>query len=109
MAGRNAPFKRTASKGKLFRSLRQSNTYDYRWQAYSRGYLRTHPICSCDSVRVWHEGGPLVVAFGPAGAVAPASHTDHIRPINSGGSKWDPLNHQPLCHSCHSKKTARHG
>ncbi|WP_369335601.1 HNH endonuclease [Luteolibacter arcticus] len=89
--------------------MRDARTYDHAWQAYSRRYLRTHPICSCDAVRVWSSGGPAVVSFGPSGAVAPACHTDHVQPLNSGGAKYDPANHQPLCHSCHSKKTARFG
>jgi 5-methylcytosine-specific restriction protein A len=89
--------------------LRQSKAYDHAWQAYSRCYLRKHPVCSCDAVQVWTNGTRGVVSFGPTGAVAPASHTDHIQPLNAGGAKWDPANHQPLCHSCHSKKTARFG
>ncbi|WP_341406526.1 HNH endonuclease [Luteolibacter soli] len=41
--------------------------------------------------------------------MAPSFQTDHIQPINAGGDKWDRANHQALCHSCHSKKTARFG
>ncbi|QJE95197.1 HNH endonuclease [Luteolibacter luteus] len=60
-------------------------------------------------MRVWREGEESSAAFGPPGAVAPASHTDHVRPMSMGGLKYDPANHQPLCHSCHSKKTAKWG
>ena len=35
---------------------------------------------------------------------APATDVDHIRPLRSGGTH-DLANLQPLCHSCHSRKT----
>jgi 5-methylcytosine-specific restriction protein A len=106
---RNARFERKTSKGKDFRSVRNRRIYDFEWQAYSRRYLKRHPICYCDRVRIWYEGIEGTAAFGPPGAVAPAAHTDHVQPINGGGDKWDPANHQALCHSCHSKKTAKWG
>ncbi|WP_345783809.1 HNH endonuclease signature motif containing protein [Luteolibacter rhizosphaerae] len=106
---RNARFTRKISKAKTFRSLRDTRTYDRSWHAYSRRYLVAHPICYCDHVRTWQGGTEVVVSFGPAGTVAPAGHTDHIRPVRMGGAMYDPTNHQPLCHSCHSKKTARWG
>lgn len=33
-------------------------------------------------------------------------HLDHILPIFKGGSIFDPLNRQMLCHPCHAAKTA---
>ena len=36
----------------------------------------------------------------------PAQMVDHIVPISQGGSKTDYSNLQPLCQSCHNKKTA---
>ncbi len=35
-----------------------------------------------------------------------ATEVDHIRPIEDGGDPWDRANLQPLCHVCHSRKTA---
>ena len=31
---------------------------------------------------------------------------DHIKPIKDGGKKTDKKNVQPLCHSCHNRKSA---
>lgn len=106
---RNARFKRAINKGKSFAKIRNQRTYDYAWQAYSRRYLVRNPVCYCDRVRVWRNGEESVAAFCPLGTVAPACHTDHVQPISMGGPKYDPANHQPLCHSCHSKKTAKWG
>ena len=106
---RNARFTRAVNKGKSFAKIRQQRAYDYAWQAYSRRYLRQNPVCYCDSVRVWRDGGEGIAAFASPGTVAPASHTDHVQPMSMGGLKYDPANHQALCHSCHSKKTAKWG
>jgi 5-methylcytosine-specific restriction protein A len=64
--------------------------YDERWRRYSRGFLAMHPICStleCNQ---------------------PSAHTDHIKAVSGPDDPlfWDATNHQPLCHSCHSRKTA---
>lgn len=37
--------------------------------------------------------------------VKPADVVDHIVPIKKGGAELDESNLQPLCHSCHNKKT----
>jgi 5-methylcytosine-specific restriction protein A len=34
-----------------------------------------------------------------------ASVVDHIQPVTQGGAFWVETNWQPLCASCHSKKT----
>lgn len=58
-------------------------------------FLRSSPICA-DPFGVHAERREIVEA----------KHVDHIIPRNQGGSDaWDNL--QGLCHSCHSKKTAR--
>lgn len=59
--------------------------YDRVWQRLRLMILREEPLC-----RVC------------AGA---ASQVDHIVPLAVGGSN-DRDNLQPLCHSCHSRKTA---
>lgn len=35
----------------------------------------------------------------------PAEDVDHIKTIRSGGARLDPKNLQPLCHSCHARKS----
>jgi 5-methylcytosine-specific restriction protein A len=34
-----------------------------------------------------------------------AVEVDHIVPIREGGARLDANNLQPLCHTCHSRKT----
>lgn len=38
------------------------------------------------------------------GGEGDANVCDHAIPINAGGDVWHPLNHIPICDSCHSKK-----
>jgi 5-methylcytosine-specific restriction protein A len=66
--------------------------YGARWQRYTKVFLNNHPTCSA------------------AGCSDPATDVDHIRPISgpSDPGFWDPTNHQGLCHSHHSQKTAKH-
>ena len=59
---------------------------NYKWRKYSKSYLLKNPRC---------------VKCG-----RPSTEVDHIIPIIDGGSFWDASNHQALCHSCHSIKTA---
>jgi 5-methylcytosine-specific restriction protein A len=60
--------------------------YDATWQKLRRWKLATDPFC--------------------AKCGTSANQVDHIKPINDGGARLDPLNLQSLCISCHSKKTA---
>ncbi len=66
--------------------------YDYRWQRLRLMFLRAHPICQCED-----------------GCTQAATDVHHKVPLDEGGkNEWDNL--QALCHSHHSKKTAReHG
>lgn len=68
--------------------------YDRRWQAYRAAYLAANPWCLHCLL---------------AGDSTPATDVDHVRPVAGQGDPgfWDRGNHQPLCHSCHSRKTAR--
>jgi 5-methylcytosine-specific restriction protein A len=62
--------------------------YDSRWQAYSRAYLKAHPICK--------QCG------------APSQCVDHI--IAHKGDMalfWDKSNHQALCLRCNTAKGIR--
>lgn len=67
--------------------------YGSRWQKFSRNYLKTHPLC----VRCQKEG-----------KYVRATVVDHIKP-HRGDPKlfWDVENMQPLCKSCHDRKTRR--
>ena len=59
--------------------------YDAAWQQRRSRYLRTHHHCAmCGQM---------------------ATHVDHILPLAMGGTH-DDANLQPLCASCHSRKTA---
>lgn len=71
-----------------------SRLYNSRaWKAASRRFLAEHLLCiTCE-----REGRSSL-----------ATQTDHIRP-HRGDLRlfWDATNWQPLCQSCHSRKTAR--
>lgn len=65
--------------------------YGARWQALRADFLRRFPLCkTCEA----------------KGRVKPANEVDHIKPRAQGGSDAD-ANLQPLCKTCHSRKTAQ--
>lgn len=64
--------------------------YTWRWHRYRTRYLRREPLCR---------------ACLAQGRTTVATEVDHITPVRQGGEFWDPENHQPLCKSCHSRKT----
>lgn len=67
--------------------------YNSRWRRARKAYLAKHPFC---------------VECMKKGTVKLATDVDHIVPHK--GSKilfWNEKNWQSLCHSCHSKKTAK--
>lgn len=61
------------------------------WQALRASVLSDEPLCRACKTR---------------GQVVPATDVDHIVPRAQGGTDARE-NLQPLCHSCHSRKTAR--
>lgn len=69
--------------------------YGSRWNKARKLFLQEHPFC----VHCLKEDPPKYVK---------ATDVDHIIP-HRGDQKlfWDKKNWQALCHSCHSKKTAR--
>ena len=68
-----------------------SRGYDKRWQKIRLAYLARYPLC---------------VQCEKEGRVTAATEVDHIRPLALGGTN-DAHNLQPLCKSCHSKKTRK--
>jgi len=65
--------------------------YDRQWRKRRLLFLNEHPCCIHCQKKGFYE---------------PATEVDHIKPLHAGGSNED-NNLQPLCHSCHSSKTAR--
>lgn len=69
--------------------------YNRQWQKARRLYLREFPLC---------------VMCAKEGRVTPATEVDHIRPHDGDRLLfWDRSNWQPMCRSCHSRKTAVEG
>jgi len=68
--------------------------YSARWAEYSRLFRIEHPLC---------------VMCEAQGRVTASQHVDHIKPMSGPDDPqfWEPSNHQALCQSCHSIKTAR--
>lgn len=61
-------------------------------------------------LRARHKAeNPLCVECERLGLVEAVEVTDHIVPINEGGSAWDWKNLQSLCGRCHDKKSASEG
>ena len=90
------------------RQLKDVRRYRTRgWGRISKAHLAEYPVCYCDSVKVWTRGEELTVAMKPPGTFRPATITDHIRPVERGGTNdWENL--QSICHSCHELKKARY-
>lgn len=67
--------------------------YGYKWQRLRARVLEAHPLC---------------VECEKKGVVRLATDVDHIIPHKGNPFlMWDEANLQPLCHECHSRKTAR--
>ena len=66
--------------------------YNYCWRKFRESWLRKHPLC----VRCEAEG-----------KVVEATVLDHVIPHRGDQTLfWKAGNHQGLCQSCHSRKTA---
>lgn len=62
------------------------------WRAVRAAFLREHPLCcQCEA----------------KGRLVAARVVDHVQPIKEGGARFDWVNLQSLCTSCHNAKTAR--
>lgn len=67
--------------------------YTSAWRRAREGFLREHPLCAHCLAE---------------GRYVSATDVDHIKPHKGDKTLfWDRNNWQALCHSCHSKKTAR--
>lgn len=65
--------------------------YDAEWRKTRAAFLTTHPICE-----------------DPSGCIEPATDVDHIDGLGPLGPKGhDHKNLRSLCHSHHSRRTAR--
>jgi 5-methylcytosine-specific restriction enzyme A len=74
------------------RGTANSRGYNYRWQQYTKHYLRKNPLCAmCQR----------------EGRVEAATLVDHIIPVQSADDPlfWDPKNHWGLSRRCHGIKT----
>jgi 5-methylcytosine-specific restriction protein A len=70
-----------------------------RWAAFRKQYLATNPYCRCDADD----------CHGTTPCLSDANNIDHIDGSGRNGPRaYDPTNLQPLCQSCHSRKTATH-
>ena len=74
--------------GKQDRKSSRERGYTGKWEKERKAYLADHPFCDCCG--------------------APATVVDHIKP-HKGDKRlfWSRSNWQPLCASCHGRKTAR--
>jgi len=83
------------------RGTSSARGYTREWAIYSRAWLARHPICG-----MRQDGGLHIEHSHCArlGLRTKATCTDHIRAIKAGGARFDPANHQSLCHACNSRK-----
>lgn len=87
----------TSTKGTWSQDASMMKFYQSKaWRFLRATMLAEEPLC-----RICKEKGKLTTA----------KVLDHITPIRLGGEELNKNNLQPLCHSCHNKKSAkeRHG
>ena len=77
--------------GDRLRGGADARGYNAKWKSARLCYLRRHPLC---------------VLCQRKGRLTPATVVDHIVPHRGDEELfWDNKNWQPLCKSCHDKKT----
>ena len=70
--------------------------YGRRWQATSKGFLRSHPLCQCPDCDEGHK------------QLTAATVVDHVIPHRGDMALfWDPHNWQAMAKRCHDRKTWR--
>jgi 5-methylcytosine-specific restriction protein A len=71
--------------------------YTKRWAAFSKRYLREHPVCECKADWCQHQQGQCS---------SESTDVDHVDGTGRNGPRaYDPTNLVPLCHPCHARKT----
>ncbi|TFJ92147.1 HNH endonuclease signature motif containing protein [Lentibacillus salicampi] len=76
-----------------YRKTSHKRGYDWNWRKYRLSFLVRNPLCKY---------------CGDRGMTVPATEVDHIVPHRGDRQLfWDASNHQGLCKSCHSIKTAK--
>lgn len=65
-----------------------------------------NPTSYRKAVRNHKIRNPLCVMCLEKGIHTPVDVTDHVQPINMGGSVMNEDNWQSLCHTCHNGKSA---
>lgn len=79
----SVPFQREERNDKFYNS--------WPWRKLRKRFLESNPLCKhCDAI----------------GVITKAKVADHIVRINAGGEALDEDNLQPLCESCHNRKSA---
>ncbi len=85
-----------ARLGRLVQPARRSSAargYGYAWRKLRGEFINENPLC---------------VRCLEAGRVVSAEHVDHIIPIaRAPKRRFDKINLQALCASCHARKTAK--
>jgi 5-methylcytosine-specific restriction protein A len=83
-----------------------------RWREYQRRRPDRRVVKQIYHTARWQKVRRLILSREPlcrpckaAGLVVAAVQVDHIKPVDAGGAPFDSENLQPLCFSCHSRKT----
>lgn len=93
--GRFCDEHRRKAKRPRMRGTAAQRGYGYRWRRLRRRVLAEQPLCT-DPFNLHSEDNRTEIA----------TDVDHIVPRADGGTD-ERGNLQPLCHSCHSRKTAQ--
>ena len=91
MAWRKPPRRAATPRVEDRRNARERG-YTWAWQKARAAYLATHPLCRHCQAK---------------GLTTAAAVVDHVTPHRGDMELfWDPDNWQPLCTTCHGRKTA---
>ena len=78
---------------KNLNSEKNRNVYNSsKWRKFSKAYKERNPLC---------------VKCQEKGITSKTEVTDHIERVNTGGDIYSLDNLQPLCKSCHNRKSGR--